>query len=60
MKFGIGQPVTRKEDPKFLMGQGRYVGDIDMLNIAQAFILRSPHANARIISVDVSAAHEAP
>ena len=60
MKFGIGQPVTRKEDPKFLMGQGRYVGDIDMLNITQAFILRSPHANARIISVDVSAAHEAP
>ena len=60
MKFGIGQPVTRKEDPKFLMGQGRYVGDIDMLNIAQAFILRSPHANARIISVDVSAAQEAP
>jgi carbon-monoxide dehydrogenase large subunit len=59
MKFGIGQPVTRKEDPKFLTGQGRYVGDIDMANIADAFILRSPHANARIISIDVSAAKKA-
>ena len=28
MQFGIGQPVTRKEDPKFLTGQGRYVDDI--------------------------------
>jgi CO/xanthine dehydrogenase Mo-binding subunit len=34
MKFGIGQPVTRKEDPKFLTGRGRYVGDItDALGI---------------------------
>ncbi len=60
MKFGIGQPVTRKEDPKFLTGQGRYVGDINMANTAHGFVLRSPHANARIISLDTSAAKEAP
>ena len=60
MKFGIGQPVTRKEDPKFLTGQGRYVGDIDMTNIAYGYVLRSPHANAKIVSIDVSTAQEAP
>jgi CO/xanthine dehydrogenase Mo-binding subunit len=27
MRFGIGQPVTRKEDPRFLTGRGRYVAD---------------------------------
>ena len=30
MNFGIGQPVTRKEDPRFLTGRGRYVDDIDL------------------------------
>jgi len=60
MKFGIGQPVTRKEDPKFLMGQGRYVGDIDIGNMAYGYVLRSPHANAKINSIDVSMAQDAP
>jgi carbon-monoxide dehydrogenase large subunit len=60
MKFGIGQPVPRKEDPKFLMGQGRYVDDIEMKNMAYAYVLRSPHANARIISIDKNGALKAP
>ena len=30
MRFGIGQPATRKEDRRFLTGQGRFVGDIDL------------------------------
>ena len=32
MQFGIGQPVPRTEDPKFLMGQGQYVDDINLLD----------------------------
>jgi carbon-monoxide dehydrogenase large subunit len=60
MKFGIGQPVTRKEDPKFLMGKGRYVGDIEVPNMVYGYVLRSPHANAQINSIDVSAAQKAP
>jgi carbon-monoxide dehydrogenase large subunit len=60
MKFGIGQSVTRKEDPKFLTGRGRFVGDIEMANMAYGYVLRSPHANARINSIDVSTAQNAP
>ena len=48
MKFGIGQPVPRTEDPRFLKGVGRYVGDIAPPNLAHGFVLRSPHAHARI------------
>ena len=48
MQFGIGQPVTRKEDPKFLTGQGRYVDDIDFPNMTYAAVHRSIHANANI------------
>ncbi|MBT3991757.1 MAG: xanthine dehydrogenase family protein molybdopterin-binding subunit [Rhodospirillaceae bacterium] len=60
MKFGIGQSVRRKEDPKFLTGRGRYVGDIEMPNMAYGYVLRSPHANAQIISIDASKAQDAP
>jgi len=60
MQFGIGQPVPRKEDPKFLKGQGLYVGDIDLRNMAHAYVLRSPHANAKIISIDKDKAQDAP
>jgi len=59
MKFGIGQPVTRKEDPKFLTGRGQYVDDIDVPNLAFGYLLRSLHANAKINSIDVGAAKEA-
>jgi aerobic carbon-monoxide dehydrogenase large subunit len=56
MKYGIGQSVARKEDPKFLMGRGRYVGDVEIPNEAFGYVLRSPHANARINSIDISRA----
>ena len=59
MKFGIGQPVTRKEDPKFLKGQGNYVSDISLDKMLHGFVLRSPHANARILSIDTTSAREA-
>src|SRR5262245_10227942 len=60
MKFGIGQPVPRTEDPRFLKGKGRYVADIMPANTAQGFVLRSPHAHAAIKSIDTAAAKAAP
>ncbi|PWS35756.1 carbon monoxide dehydrogenase [Falsiroseomonas bella] len=59
-KFGIGQPVRRKEDVRFLTGKGRYTDDIDMPGQAHLAILRSPHAHARIVSMDTTAAKAAP
>jgi carbon-monoxide dehydrogenase large subunit len=60
MSFGIGQPVTRKEDPRFLTGRGRYVADIDLARQLYAVFLYSPHAHARIRAVDAEAARRAP
>lgn len=59
-KYGIGQPVRRKEDVRLLTGRGTYTDDITRPNQAHAVILRSPHAHARILSLDVSAACAAP
>ena len=60
MSFGIGQPVTRKEDPRFLTGRGRYVGDISLPHQTHAVFLYSPHAHAAIKRIDKSAAEAAP
>src|SRR4051795_6934205 len=60
MRFGIGQPVTRKEDARFLIGQGRYVADIDFVRQAHAVLVFSPHAHARIRAVDKAAAEQLP
>ena len=54
MRFGIGQPATRKEDRRFLTGRGRYVGDIDLAPQAYAAFLFSPHAHARIRAIDAT------
>jgi carbon-monoxide dehydrogenase large subunit len=59
-RFGIGQPVRRKEDVRFLTGRGRYTDDIDMPGQAHLAILRSPHAHARIVSLNVEPARGAP
>jgi aerobic carbon-monoxide dehydrogenase large subunit len=55
MRFGIEQPVTRKEDPRFLTGRGRYVADIDLPRRAHAVFVISLHAHARIRAVDKTA-----
>jgi aerobic carbon-monoxide dehydrogenase large subunit len=60
MKFGVGQAVPRFEDVRLLRGQGRFVDDINLHGQAYAVFLRSPHAHARIRSIDASAAAEAP
>ena len=59
-KFGIGQPVTRFEDPRLLRGQGRFINDLNLPNQAHAVMLRSPHAHARIVGIDATAARAAP
>ena len=60
MRFGIGQPVTRKEDARFLTGRGRYVADLDFARQAHAVFIYSPHAHARIRAIDKAAAEQMP
>ena len=55
-KYGIGQPVRRYEDPRLLRGEGHYINDLVLPGMAQIAYLRSPHARARIVSVDSAAA----
>ncbi len=59
-KFGVAQPVRRVEDPRLLLGAGRYTDDIVLANEAFGVVLRSPHAFARIVSIDTEAAKQAP
>ena len=59
-KYGIGQPVLRFEDPRLLRGQGRYINDVNLPGQTYAVFVRSPHAHAKIRSIDVEAAKAAP
>src|SRR5262249_52205663 len=53
-QFGIGQPVRRVEDRRFITGRGSYLDDINRPREAYAFMLRSPHAHAWIRAVDTA------
>ncbi len=57
---GIGAPVKRVEDFRFLTGRGTYTDDINRPNQTCAFFLRSPHARAQIKSIDAAKAKSAP
>jgi aerobic carbon-monoxide dehydrogenase large subunit len=57
---GIGKPVRRREDARLLTGAGRFADDFTLPGQAYAFVLRSPHAHARIASIDVAPAEGAP
>lgn len=57
---GIGAPVRRKEDHRFITGQGRYTDDINQPAQTYAVFVRSPHAHAGIRSIDKSAALAVP
>ncbi len=59
-QFGIGQPVRRVEDRRFLTGRGRYLDDLNRPRQVHAHMLRSPHAHARIRSIDAKAARALP
>jgi carbon-monoxide dehydrogenase large subunit len=56
----IGQRVLRKEDPRFLTGQGRYVANLPFENALHCTFVRSPFAHARIEGIDATAARELP
>jgi len=60
MKFGVAQPVTRKEDSALLHGAGRYVADYTPKGTLAAAMLRSPHAHARFRVTDVARARALP
>src|ERR1700675_1907034 len=51
---------VRVEDNPLLRGHGRYIADAPLPNQAYAYFVRSPHALARIVSVDTAAARNAP
>jgi aerobic carbon-monoxide dehydrogenase large subunit len=57
---GIGASVRRKEDIRYITGQGQYTDDVNRVNQAYAYFLRSPHAHATINSIDVSQARHMP
>ncbi len=59
-QFSIGQSVRRREDPRLLMGRGRYYDDLKLADQLHAAILRSPHAHADIKSIDTRAALQMP
>ena len=56
----IGARVPRREDAALLTGNGRFIDDVERARQAHAWIVRSPHAHARIVSVDVSDAAATP
>ena len=56
----IGQHVVREEDERLLRGKGRYVSDMRLPGEAQAYVLRSPHAHAKIPAIDTARAKAAP
>jgi len=59
-KFAVGQSVRRLEDPRLLQGLGRYSDDVSLSRQAYAVVVRSPHAHARIRSIDAAPALKAP
>ncbi|MCC5976560.1 MAG: xanthine dehydrogenase family protein molybdopterin-binding subunit [Salinarimonas sp.] len=57
---GIGAPVRRKEDQRFITGKGRYTDDLTRPGQAHAYFVRSPHAHAEIVKIDKAAAEAMP
>jgi len=56
----LGVAMKRKEDPRFIQGQGRYVDDLTFPGMIYAAIVRSPYAHATIASIDISDAMKVP
>src|SRR3974390_1590651 len=59
-EFAIGQGVPRFEDPRLVKGGGRYVDDIVLPGMAFGYVLRSPHAHARIRGINAEKARAPP
>ena len=58
MRFGAGQPVKRLEDQRLLTGKGQFIDDRPDDGALWLCVLRSPHAHAKILSIDTAAARE--
>jgi carbon-monoxide dehydrogenase large subunit len=56
----LGQSLKRAEDPRLITGQGSFVDDINLPGMLHVAVLRSPHAHARVKSIDTAAASSAP
>ncbi len=56
----VGSEVKRLEDPRLLRGQAQYVDDLTLTGLAHGWVVRSPHAHARIAALDTSAATKLP
>lgn len=56
----FGASVKRREDPRLVRGEGRFVDDVRLVGMLHAAFVRSPHAHARITRVDVAAARAMP
>ena len=59
-KSPIGQSLRRREDKRFITGDGQFTDDVTLPNQTYGVFLRSPHAHARIRSIDLAAAKAAP
>jgi aerobic carbon-monoxide dehydrogenase large subunit len=59
-KYGVGQPVRRKEDDTLVRGKGKYTDDFNLPGQAYAWIVRSSHAHGIIRGIDTSAAKAMP
>src|SRR4051812_190124 len=59
-RYGIGQPVRRAEDQRFLTGRSRYVDDIELPRMLHGAVVMSPHAHARIRGINIQPALESP
>jgi carbon-monoxide dehydrogenase large subunit len=56
----VGARIKRREDPSLIRGLGQYVDDVKLPEMLHVAILRSPHAHARIKSIDIAAARQCP
>jgi carbon-monoxide dehydrogenase large subunit len=59
-KFGIGQALTRREDQRLITGTGQYIDDLSLPNEVHTVFVRSPHAHARVVSIDAASAKATP
>src|SRR5215813_2547622 len=56
----VGSSIKRREDPRFITGKGNYTDDLKLAGMTYAAFVRSPHAHAKIRSIDVSKAKAVP
>jgi carbon-monoxide dehydrogenase large subunit len=56
----FGKSIKRREDPRFITGRGQYVDDVKVTGMTYAAFVRSPHAHARVRSIDIAPAKAHP